>query len=370
LKVLNTVEHYPPHIGGAERVVQRVSEGLVLRGHEVIVATSGDRSSECINGVHVERFPVSGNTARGIHGDTRALIRLIEETEPDLVFNYAAQTWTTDTCAELLDSERKYALVLAPCGFSGLYEARYRQYFDQMKTRLLRYDALIFHSSVYRDWAFAVSVGASRVHVIPNGADEVPEVSGSHGGDLIALTIGSHVRSKGHSDFVDAVRRMRQQLRVQGIIVAPPRRGLDFFRGCQPHCFAESLRGGGAIEFWDGREAGVVRRALSRAHLLLLPSQIECAPLVVLEAMAARVPWIAYDVGNVRELAGGLVVDNLEHLVEVALDLLGSSIRREELGAQGNEAWQRHHQWHDVIEEYASLFLRVVGGQNAAAAQA
>src|SRR4029078_7001194 len=49
LRLVNTVERYAPQIGGAERVVQRVSEGLAARGHDVIVVTTGRRSTEVLN---------------------------------------------------------------------------------------------------------------------------------------------------------------------------------------------------------------------------------------------------------------------------------------------------------------------------------
>ncbi|MGZ3435124.1 MAG: glycosyltransferase family 4 protein, partial [Gemmatimonadaceae bacterium] len=101
VKLVHTVERYAPLIGGAERVIQRVSEGLAARGHEVVVITSGRRSSDAVNGVRVERYPLRGNCARGIRGDTGAVLRLVDEFAPDIVFNYAAQTWHTDTFAPL-----------------------------------------------------------------------------------------------------------------------------------------------------------------------------------------------------------------------------------------------------------------------------
>ena len=45
-------------------------------------------------------------------------------------------------------------------------------------------------------------------------------------------------------------------------------------------------------------------KALEGIDLLLLTSQSEAMPLVVLEAMAASVPVVAHDVGNVADLLG------------------------------------------------------------------
>src|SRR5438270_9688966 len=98
MRALLTSERYAPAVGGAERVIQRVAEGLMAGGHEVTVVTGGKRSSKIINGVRIERFPVRGNAANGIKGPVDDAISWIAEAEIDVLLNYAAQTWTTDAC--------------------------------------------------------------------------------------------------------------------------------------------------------------------------------------------------------------------------------------------------------------------------------
>src|SRR5437588_334726 len=151
MRLIVTVERYAPAIGGAERVAQRVSEGLAARGHEVHVVTSGAPPSQSLGGVSVHRLPLGGNEVQGIRGDAGAVRALIERLEPDLVFNYAAQSWPTDLCADLLAEPGRPRMVLAPCGFSGLHNRRYEAYFAAMPQRLRAYDGLILHSAVYQD---------------------------------------------------------------------------------------------------------------------------------------------------------------------------------------------------------------------------
>jgi glycosyltransferase involved in cell wall biosynthesis len=360
LRLVLTVERYYPAIGGAERVVQRISEGLAHRGHDVLVVTSGERSSEAVEGVHIERFPITGNLARGIKGDVADALRTIEASKPDLVMSYAAQTWTTDACMRFL-AERDFQLVLAPCGFSALADPRYLPYFKQMRELLPQYDALIFHSAIYQDWAFAQAAGADNSHVIPNAADDPAPLERTHSGGHRIVTVGSHVRSKGHTDFFGAIAELRHRsLEVEGLLLAPPRRGLDALRGCQARCMLQAALPGSHVGLVDGRELTSVPRALAQADLFLFPSRIECAPLVILEAMAAAVPWVSYDVGNVRELPGGVVTDGFDGLVNSALTVLADG--GNELGIAGRAAWEARHRWPDVIAEYERLFTRLIGG--------
>jgi glycosyltransferase involved in cell wall biosynthesis len=372
LRLVLTVERYAPLIGGAERVVQRVGEGLVARGHDVIVVTTGRRRTDVLNGVRVERFPVRGNSVRGIRGDVGAVLGHVEDLRPDVVFNYAAQTWHADAYGPLASARRPYRLVLAPCGYSALHDPDYSAYFARMRAWLPHYDALVFHSSVYRDWEFAVSsdAPASAMHVIPNAADDPPPRRPNPRSETVFVTVGSHVRSKGHGDFIEAVRSISSQTRARGVVVAPPRRGRDFARGCQPRCFLESLRPHSPVRFTDGRPAGAVERELAEADVFLFASQIECAPIVILEAMAAGVPWVSYDVGNVRELAGGIVVEGLDELVAAGARLARTPREREELAQAGQSAWRERHRWPGVIDAYEQLFLELAAGAPVGAANA
>jgi glycosyltransferase involved in cell wall biosynthesis len=359
LRVLATVERYAPAIGGAERVVQRVAEGLAARGHELHVLTGGANGKVEHNGVHVHRVAVSGNEARGIEGNKAAVLDTIARVAPDLVFNYAAQTWATDCCFALLQSERRPRMVLAPCGFSGLGKRRYRRYFEAMPARLRRYDALILHSAVYQDWRFATAAGAERIVIVPNGADPPAprrRAPGESPAEQLAATVGSHVLSKGHAQFARAIRALSRERELVGAIVAPQRHGLDALRGCQLSCSARARRG--AIRLIDGSAEGAETRTLAGAELFLFTSRVECAPLVILEAMAAGTPWVSFDVGNVSELAGGIVAKSPQELLDASRQILSG--QRPDLGPAGHRAWESTHRWESVLDRYEATFQDVL----------
>jgi glycosyltransferase involved in cell wall biosynthesis len=365
MRILATVERYAPAIGGAERVVQRVAEGLARRGHEMHVMTGGPAEDTELGGVHVHRLPLSGNETRGIRGDLSLVADLIARVEPDILFNYAAQTWATDSCFPLLERADRPRMVLAPCGFSGLGKRSYREYFAAMPARLRAYDALILHSTVYQDWKFAAASGAERIEVVPNGADQPapagpPPIALRPG--AVAVTVGSHVLSKGHAQFARAVRTLNRDRALTGVIVAPPRTGLDALRGCQISCQARARSK--QIEILDGSPPGVVARAIAAADLFLFTSRVECAPLVILEAMAAGTPWVSYDVGNVSELAGGLVATTPAELLDAAREILDGA--HPQLGIQGRSAWEAEHRWDTVIPRYESVFRGVLEPSTAA----
>jgi glycosyltransferase involved in cell wall biosynthesis len=361
MRLVVTVERYAPAIGGAERVAQRIGEGLAARGHEVHVLTGATPGPDQLNGVHVHRLSVTGNEVRGIKGEAGAVVERIERLRPDLVFNYAAQTWATDCCSALLERAQRPRMLLAPCGFSGLHKRSYAAYFTAMPARLRRYDGLILHSTVYQDWDFANRAGVERMFVVPNGAD--PPASGDGlqmqaAGSKVAVTVGSHVISKGHRDFARTIGSLGSRHAVSGVIVAPERHGLDAVRGCQLACRARASVHRASLRVLDGSPPGVVADALAAADLFLFTSRVECAPLVILEAMAAGTPWVSYDVGNVAELAGGLVAHDHAELLAMAGEILDGL--HPNLGARGREAWEANHRWEHIIDRYESVFEEIL----------
>jgi glycosyltransferase involved in cell wall biosynthesis len=361
VRLVLTVERYAPAIGGCERVVQRIAEGLAARGHTVHVITGGQREDAELGGVHVHRLPISGNEARGIRGDASLVVSLIQGIDPDLVFSYMAQTWSTDSCFALLERADRPRMVMAPCGFSGLGKRRYASYFAAMPAILRSYDALIFPSEAYQDWEFAERAGVERIFLVANGADPALATGESLRRQLpsgqIVVTVGRHVLSKGHGDFARLTRKLGRARALTGVIVAPPRRGLDGLRGCQPVCRARAQLSS-TLHFVDGSPPGVVDDALAAADLFMFTSKLESGPLVLLEAMAAGTPWVSLDVGHASQLAGGIVANGLPGLLDAAGRILDGELP--ELGLQGQEAWETNHRWEDIVPRYESAFEQVL----------
>lgn len=116
MRILMASDFYPPFIGGAERQVQLLSRELVLRGHQVCVATvhhAGQLEAQNDGGVMVRRIRgvltqvawFSSDPRRRYHppfpepGVTRGMRALIREWQPDVVH---AHGWIAYSCAAAL----------------------------------------------------------------------------------------------------------------------------------------------------------------------------------------------------------------------------------------------------------------------------
>ncbi len=241
MRFLFCCEFYYPSVGGVQEVMRHIAERLVAWGHDVTVATTAlaNRDFDQQNGVKIIEFGVTGNLVRGLVGGIDDYREFVRTFPCDAIMIKAAQQWTFDALWPVLDqiSTRK---VFIPCGFSGLYEPSYAQYFEQLPAVLRKFDHLIFYAEQYRDVDFARAHGMSHFTILANGACERefnvprdPEFRRRNSIDedsFVILTVGSLTGVKGHREIAEAFATMSAGRRKATLILngnAPPRPAVD-----------------------------------------------------------------------------------------------------------------------------------------------
>ena len=386
LRILHCVEFYHPSPGGAQAVVRNVSRELVRRGHEVTVATTRlpHRQEAELDGARIEQFEISGNAVRGMSGEVDRYRTFVMDGGFDVVMTYAAQQWTTDALIDVLD-RIPAGTVLAPCGFSGLTDRAYEDYFATLPAALRSFDELIFHSGTYQDIEFARRAGLKNLNVVPNGASreefEVPEDSGfreRHGidaGEPLLLTVGPHNWRKGHALAIQGFRRAGID---EGTLVVIGNRPLR--AGCQWDCRRRALTtrigtaGHKRVRVLDSPRTEVLA-AYAAADLFVFGSQVECSPLVLFEAVASGTPFISTAAGNAAEIAewtgGGVVVPSTKRdgLVNANPDAVAAEVgrlwddegERSRLAETGRSRWLEGFTWDRIADRYEAVYERAAG---------
>lgn len=421
MNILHTVEYYSPSVGGAQEVVKQISEHLVKRGHTVTIATTRlpERSTLEINGVHIEEFDIRGNSVDGVHGESKRYQSFLRQGDFDIMMNYAAQQWATDLVFPVLD-EIPYKKILTPCGFSGLYMAKFASYFQELPDILRNYDYLVFHADNYRDTNFARQNSLTRWNIIPNGASSAEfELAGANfrqrydippEGPLL-LTVGSHTGVKGHALMIEAFSRLKTEhatLVIIGNTFGGANWWSNFVRpllgaikhrwltkaanlvfnavlggigpGCLSACRAHARwlnwRNGGKkkVLLLDLPRAEVVA-AYQAADLFIFGSNIEYSPIVLYEALASHTPFISLACGNAAEIAawsgGGIIAPTIQKnegfvdgdpavFAGMVDDLLIDESRRHKLANDGYQAWREHFTWEKIAVDYEALYERII----------
>lgn len=411
MKILHTVESYTPDINGMQEVVRQISERLVDRGHDVTIATSFNpkRNSNIINGVKIVSFNICGNLVAGLSGDIKKYEDFLLNNKFDVTVNFAAQQWATDIFLLNIDKINSKK-VFVPTGFSLLNHPKFKSYYNQMRDWMKKYDANIFLSENYRDINLANSAGIEKKYIIPNGADEREFIIKDTKLDIrtklkiksrfLLLTVGSHTGLKGHHDSTTIFKKSNipssvlvingnhPKITPRSFIINIIKIFIHAFKksckinNCGLTCFFSAfIFNISPKRIFDKKKiilANLDREELvsiyKAADLFLFPSNIECSPIVLFEAVASKTPYLTTDVGNSKEITqwtnGGIVLPTeidskgysnviINEAVRILEILYKNSERRDILAFNGYDSFEEKFTWQKIAEKYEKLYLEL-----------
>lgn len=409
MKILHTVESYLPSQHGMSEVVKQLSELLVKKGHQVVVATSinSDRASKIINGVVVEEFDVKGNMVFGMQGECEKYIQFLLNSDFDVITNFAAQQWATDLMLPILN-KIKAKKIFVPTGFSGLYRVEYQSYYKNMKTWLQQYDKVIYLSDNYRDVNFARNNGFDNGILIPNGASrqeflvesplDIRSKLNISSNKLLILHVSGYIGGKGHLDAIRIFRKAKLKNAVL-LFISPdfdkfPRIGKGLIRTILKFILSK-LRSEMLplylIRFLQNKKIyqeniklvslsrSEVVAAFQQADLFLFPSHLECSPLVLFECMASKTPFLVTDVGNAKEIikwsGSGVLLPTImsakeqgycrpkiKESAKILSTLSFDKVLRKKMSDLGFHAWLDNFTWEHIADQYEELYIAAVKG--------
>jgi glycosyltransferase involved in cell wall biosynthesis len=372
-----------------QEVVRQLSERLVALGHTVTVATTAlkERRENVHNGVHIRGFDVKGNLVRGIEGDRAAYEAFLLDGPFDVVVNFAAQQWTTDLALPLLD-RIKARKVFVPTGFSGLPWPEYRDYFERMKVWMKGYDMNVFLSDHYRDIDFARANGITKTVLIPNGAGEdeflapgpvdIRQQLGIGPDQFLILHVGFFTGQKGQREAWEMFRRAGLRNAVLLLVGQYSGSFRHWVRKQQSWWSRglDALRGRRLVVAGLNRAETVA--AFQAADLFLFPSNIECSPIVLFEAMAGKTPFLVTDVGNSAEIIGwtgagellptthdeaGYSHADIDRGAVQLRELVADRGKRERMALAGYQAWREKYSWEKIVKQYEVLYLNLCANE-------
>ena len=341
--------------------------------------------------------------------------RMVLRGDYDVFMVKAAQQWTFDALVPVLDQITK-PKIFVPCGFSGLHDPAYLDYYRRMPEWMGKFDHLVFYATDYRDINLARAHGLSSFTIIPNGASE-REFGVARDGEFrrryairddafVMLTVGSLTGLKGHRELAEAFHLTRFPAGAPAVLLLNGNQpGNGWSMRSMAGWMAKSLiwRTGLGFLLRDKAQFGVPRlRDLvaringsgseKRAMLLDLPrpelvqaylnsdlfvfaSNVEYSPLVLFESAAAGLPFLSVPVGNAEEIArwtgGGEICpaprDALGYthvephvLAEHVQALAADRGRLKRLGETGRRNWLERFTWAKIADQYEALFQRVI----------
>jgi glycosyltransferase involved in cell wall biosynthesis len=328
--------------GGAERVVAEVSTALQASGLDTVVFVPRDGegwlerqltgSGVTVEYCTIER-PLSPASARALAGAFRKhRIAVAHSHEFSMGVYGAWASWLAGIPHVVTMHGGRY------------YAERLRRRLALRAAVAVSADTIAVSTTCARDMSRELGIRQSRIKMIPNGVRFVaPErvtlrdELGLRTGDRLIVALGNLYPVKGHAHLIEAL-----------ALIAGRHPTVHVAIGGRGH-LADSLVDRARTHGLQGRVhllglRSDVAAVLAAADIFALPSLSEAMPLALLEAMFARRPIVASDVGDVRIAldhggAGLLVPPGDDGALATALDRLLSNA--DDAHAMGDRAGRR-----------------------------
>lgn len=314
----------PASFGGMERVVTTLAAGQLRQGHRVqiiSVLSPGNQPHPFVAGIEAAGIEsvVLRIGDRDYLGERRAVREVIRDRQPDLVHTHGFRPDVTDGGV----ARSEGLPVVSTChGFID-FGTRGAMYQWLQRRALRKYDAVIAVSALIVSKLKAARVPVEKIHLVPNAfADDGEVVSRDAARRALDLPdvpvigwVGRLSAEKGPDIALEAFAQLDHPMAV-----------LVFIGDGRERAMLESRATTLGIRdrvLWRGAVANV-GRLFPAFDAFLLSSRTEGTPMVLLEAMSARVPIIATKVGGVPDV----VSNDSAWLVEALdVDALASSLR-------------------------------------------
>ncbi|WP_127501893.1 glycosyltransferase family 4 protein [Actinoplanes solisilvae] len=346
--VTQITPYYPPHLGGVERVVEKLATGLG-REYEVTVLTTTLGAGGAPRRVRTGGVRILRHLCWEIAHTPIApgLVLSLLRTPRDTVLHlHSAHALIPEVLALLarLRGQRFLVHFHLDAYASGPMGWLLPYYKKHLYARVLRAAAgvLVLTEAQVGFVERTYTVPRNRIHVIPNGVGEEyflpPRRARTHAEPLNLLYVGRLSPQKGVTRLLDAVSRCRRPVRLT-VVGDGEQRAMLGER-------ARALRLTN-VTFAGSRIDAELRSMYAAADAFVLPSDREGMPLVALEAMAAGLPIVATAVpGNVELLDGvAMLVEPTPAALAAGLDAIASDgetferLARRSAEAAGSYTW-------------------------------
>jgi glycosyltransferase involved in cell wall biosynthesis len=225
-------------------------------------------------------------------------------------------------------------------------------------------DAVVCNSQAAADRLTAAGVSALKIAVIGNALEAAnfaatePALSKPPGVVRIGMVARMNARYKNHAGFLRIAARIREQIPLAEFVLVgdgPLRRELT------EQASALGL-GSSAMFLGDRHDMPAVLASLDVA---VLTSDSESSSNVILEAMAAGLPVVAYDVGGNPELLNegrGILIPAGDEraFAEAVTNILLDSNRRHQLSDRARHFVQNNFSLEHVRRRYIELYVRLL----------
>jgi glycosyltransferase involved in cell wall biosynthesis len=391
MKILITTFTFFPNKDGVAIACASLCDFLVKSGHKVYVATSlvpGTSSNSRSQGIYIRRFaiynsrlPESSDLEKGKY------LRYLITEDFDLIINQNWDSWTTELFLEVSKKLRAKCILVSHGLAKHIFHFHRKPFwgfgqwfrgllwsFSYLPRLIKAHSHFVFlsdHPDLRRflDVAICRLFVPKRIHFIANSISDLRRTKVRPfsrrrrllGDRFLLVCVANFCQ---HKDQIRAIRVFA----TAGV----PHSSLIFI-GSENNAYSQLMRreanslqkylshNSQSIHIFTGFSRKRTFEIISAADAFLLTAKEEVMPLVLIEAMALKKPWISTTSGCIDKMEGGIRCSTDYQLIQAVRILSQSKKLRQSLVAEGTHAYAKYYSpeafsrcWKDLIDQMFS----------------
>lgn len=368
MKILICAHTYLPEINGVAQAVNFQYKILLKLGHHVdVVASNKHRDFPEL----VRSFTISG-TGRlfdKFSGQIEEYLNFLENSEYDLIFFHCWETWVTELA--LLLKKTNFKKVIFSHGTSHSMKINtiknlirrliFLPFSRSFIKRMCFFDHYVFLTRIgdsdrFMDKLFFDNNNLKNYSVIPNIAIYHSDIikgkflsKFSLPNKKIVLCVSNFSKSKGQ----DIALRAFKEINPDNYILV--------FIGSVENSFLMRLKKEAkkmlneSVFFLTGLNKEDIYQAYADSDFFVFCSQTEAQPLVILDSIASKLPFISSDVGCISEIKGGVVYNSYKDFKYKMSIFFDDELMKDRLSKVGFDDFIENYSFESVKNRYNIL---------------
>lgn len=359
MNVLFTVNTYYPLKDGVQLVTGYLAEGLADRGHNVTVVTTknGFADEEIHNGVKILRVDLHTKHTR-YYGDKEYYKKLILDlaSQCDVMINVCTQNPMTDLlfpilkelkCKKILymhgmyDSKWSRASVrnISDVGHKIWNNVRWGYYYKTSESIFKLYDHIVQLHEYDDAYIFFKEKYNIECEVIANACENTFFENCVK--ENYAIFVGNYLERKNQEFILRAFYKAKLDNGF-GLILIGSEKNHYYDKLLMLNQELSKIYGKRNVKILADVSREDTINYIKRAKLYLMGSKWEAFPISIVEAMAASIPFVSTDVGIVKYLPGGYIVNNEDEMTYWITLLASNDKVSMQLGIVGKVYAEKH----------------------------
>lgn len=330
MKFLITTEHYYPKLNGVQMKTQQLSEYLVKKGHDVEVVTSfvpKSLKNEIINKVQVTRFNVRSYKSFYFgEKDKYARYIISKINDVDVLINIATQNVFTDLLLRQIKTFKTINVIyfhgMAHFSFPNVPKldlhdivywlfniSRWKLYYFINKKRLGEYDFSIHLHK--KDNTLNIFKSSTNNKLIFENVNTPTKEKKNNTKKKFILSVSNYSHDKNQLFVLEAYYLSNTK---RELIFVGSEQNKYYYKLLKFKERLDKVYGYKNVLFITNESREITLKRFDNAFLFLFASKHEKYPTVISESMSSGLPYISTNVGIVKHLKGGIVVNSIKEM--------------------------------------------------------